>query len=213
MDVRLPPIHACSQEGIIPYLEQDVGFTLDQLAALNQYDPNGILAEHLDLQHIGIIGDSLGGIVTGEACRLEPRIQACLVLDAALTADVVQVGLRQPTMWISRDVKTMQLEGWSQIDIDQTQTTMHEVFDGLPGDGYLVLVPGMFHLNLNDTPYYSPLTSVLGLTGPINPWRAHRIINAYSLAFFDRYLEGQPAELLEGPAEQYPEVLFERRRP
>ncbi len=198
-------------EGIIPYLEQDVGFTLDQLAALNQYDPNGILTEHLDLQHIGVIGDSLGGIVAGEACHLEPRIKACLDLDAALSADVVQSGLRQPTMWISRGVKTMQLEGWRQIDIEETQTSMHEVFDRLPGDGYLVLVPGIFHLNFNDTPYYSPLTSVLRLTGPINPWRAHRIINAYSLAFFDRELKGRPSPLLDGSSGQFPEVIFQKR--
>ena len=43
--------------------------------------------------------------------------------------------------------------------------------------------------------------------------RAHRIINAYSLAFFNRHLMGRPAVLLDGPAELYPEVLFETRRP
>ena len=31
------------KNGIIPYFAQDVSFTLDQLAALNQADPNGIL--------------------------------------------------------------------------------------------------------------------------------------------------------------------------
>ncbi len=31
---------------------------------------------------------------------------------------------------------------------------------------------------------------------------ADRIVNAYSLAFFDRHLKGQPAALLDGPAAQ-----------
>jgi pimeloyl-ACP methyl ester carboxylesterase len=209
------------EDGMVPYLAQDASFTLDQLAALNQADPNGILTGRLDLQRAGIFGVSLGGIVGGEACRLEPRLRACLVMDAPLPADVVRAGLQQPTMWISRDAETMQLEGWSQAGdqgIDAHQTTMRAVFESLPRDGYLVLVRGMFHLNLTDIPYWSPLTSLLGLTGPIDAQRAHSIINAYSLAFFDRHLKGRPATLLDGPAEQYPEVLVQeedahRQRP
>jgi predicted dienelactone hydrolase len=205
------------KDGIVPYLAQDVIFTLNRLDALDQADPNGILTGRLDLQRSGIFGVSLGGIVGAEACRLDPRLRGFVVEDSPMPADVVQDGLRQPTMWISRDAKTMQLEGWSQTDpgagIDISQSTMREVFASLPGDGYLVLVPGMFHLNLTDLPYLSPLTSWLGMTGPIDAQRAHNIINAYSLAFFDRYLKGQPEELLDGPAEQYPDVLFERRQP
>ena len=215
--VEIAPIlngHAF-KDGIVPYLAQDAIFTLDQLAALNKADPNGILTGRLDLQHAGIFGISLGGIVGPEACRLELRFQACLVEDAPMPADVVRVGLQQPTMWISRDAKTMELEGWSHTGaagIDISQTSMRAVFQSLPGGGYLVLVRGMFHLNLTDIPYWSPLTSRLGLTGPINGQQAHNIINAYSLAFFDHELKGQPALLLNGPAKQYPEVHFETRR-
>ncbi len=34
-----------------------------------------------------------------------------------------------------------------------------------------------------------------------------------SLAFFDRHLGGRPAELLQGPARQYPDAVFESRVP
>jgi Platelet-activating factor acetylhydrolase, isoform II len=112
------------EDGIIPYLAQDAIFTLDQLVAVNQADPNDILTGRMNLQSVGIFGDSLGGIVVGEACRREPRFRACLVEDAPLPADVVRAGLQQPTMWISRDVKTMEREGWSQRDIDGTQNTI-----------------------------------------------------------------------------------------
>ena len=197
-------------DGIIPYFAQDVSFTLDHLAALNQSDPNGILTGNLDLQRAGTFGVSLGGIVGSEACRLDPRLQACLVMDAPMPADVVKDGLLQPTMWIIRDAKTMQLEGWSQADINQTQTTMRAVFEkSPPGEGYFVQVLGMFHLNFTDTPYWSPIFSWMGITGPIDGQRAHDIVNAYSLAFFDRYLKGRPTELLDGPTTQYPEVLFD----
>jgi hypothetical protein len=71
----------------------------------------------------------------------------------------------------------------------------------------------MFHLNLTDYPLVSPLMPLTGITGPIGAQRAHRIINAYSLAFFDRHLKGRPATLLDGPAAQYPDVALETRRP
>ncbi len=107
----------------------------------------------------------------------------------------------------------MQLEHWTQADIDETQTTMRAVYESLPGDGYLVLVPGMFHANFSDAALYSPLLPWLGLTGPIDGDRTNSIIGSYTLAFFDKHLKGQPAALLDGPSQQYPEVHFETRRP
>ncbi|MCE7984419.1 MAG: carboxylic ester hydrolase [Caldilinea sp. CFX5] len=193
---------------VFPYLAQDVSFTLDQLAALNQADPNGILTGRLDLQRVGVFGVSLGGIATGEACRLEPRVRACLVLDAAMPVDVVQSGLQQPVMWLSREAQWMQLEGWKQADIDETQTSMRTVYESLLGDGYLVLVPGMFHVNFSDAPYFSPVGSQVSFTGPIDGQRGLAIVKAYSLAFFDKELKGQPAPLLNGPSSQFPEVIF-----
>jgi predicted dienelactone hydrolase len=197
---------------MIPYLAQDVSFTLDQLAALNHADPNGILTGRLEVQRAGIFGVSLGGIVTGEACLREPRLRACLVMDAPLPADVVQAGLQQPTMWISRDAETMRSEGWTEADIDEHQGSMRAVFESLPSDGYLVLVPGMFHFNFTDVPLWLPSVSGQGPFGPIDAQRGHSIVNAYSLAFFDRHLKGEPETLLDGPAAHFPEVLFESRR-
>ena len=170
------------------------------------------------MQHAGAFGVSLGGIVASEACRQEPRLRACLVMDAPVPTDVVQSGLDQPTMFITRDAETMRLErrragGWSEADISEHQTTMRAAFESLRGDGYFVQVSGMFHLNLTDIPYWSPLLSWLGSIGPIDPQRAHDIVNAYSLAFFDRHLQGRPATLLDPSASQYSEVLFESHRP
>jgi predicted dienelactone hydrolase len=209
---------ALKDNSVIPFLAQDVIFTLDQLAALNQTDPNGILSGRLDLQRAGAFGVSLGGIVVGEACRLEPRLRACLVMDAPMSTDVVKAGLQQPSMWITRDAASMRLErqragGWPEAEIQAHQTSMRAVYESLPGAGYFVRVPGMFHSNFTDIPNWSPLVSKLGLTGPMDGQRAHSIVSAYSLAFFDRHLLGHPANLLDGPEKQYPDVLFESRRP
>ena len=199
-------------EVAIPYLAKDVIFTLDQLTILNLSDPEGILTGRLDLQRAGMLGPSLGGLVGAEACYLDARLRAFLAMDVHMPADVVKAGLKQPTMFISREAKWMQLEGWHQEYIDEVHTTMRAVYERLPGDGYLVLVPGMFHNNFSDAPSYSPMLAQLGLVGPIDAQRSRSILDSYTLAFFDRHLKSLPAALLDGPSEQFPEVLFETRR-
>ncbi len=206
------------KDGIIPYFAQDVSFTLDQLAALNTADPKHILTGKLDLQHTGMFGMSLGGMVGAEACSKDPRLKACLIEDVAMTADVVQRGLRQPAMWITRPASDMRLErqksgGWAEKDIEQTQTTMRAVYNSLPGDGYFVQIPGTFHIDFTDLDLISPVSPLIGLGGPIGSQRAHEIVNAYSVAFFDKHLKGEPEALLDGPPAHYPEVIFEKRGP
>ena len=198
-------------EGIVPHLARDVSFVLDRLALLNL--AQGPFGGRLDLGRVGVFGVSLGGIVASEACRAELRLRACLVMDAPMPARVVVDGLRRPVLWITRDAGTMRREGWPQRDVDQHQTTMRAVFESLPGDGYVVRVRGMYHANLTDVPYWSALVSRLGLTGPVGARRAHRLVNAYSVAFFDRHLKGRPAPLLDRAARPPPDVLLETRRP
>jgi len=205
-------------DGIIPYFAQDVSFTLDQLATLNRKDPKGILTGKLDLEHIGVFGISFGGMVGAQACLQDPRIKACLVMDVWMTADVVRSGLRQPSMWITRPAGTMRLErqedgGWSEQAIALTQSTMRAVYNRLPGDGYFVQVPGMFHIDFTDLDLLTPIFIPGFSGGPIGSQRAHEIVNAYSLAFFDKYLKDEPQALLDGPATAYPEVIFEKRGP
>ena len=214
----LPNGSTLHDNSIIPYFAQDVSFTLDRLAALDSADPNRILAGRLDLQRVGAFGVSLGGIVVGESCRRDARLRACLVLDAPMSTAVVAPGLRQPTMWITRDVASMRLEreqagGWPEPEIEAHQRTMRAVYDGLRGAGYFVRVPGMFHSNFTDVPNWTPLARQLALVGPINAEKAHEIVNAYSLAFFDKHLLDRLAALLDGAAIQNPAVLFESRLP
>ncbi|MEA2828034.1 MAG: hypothetical protein QOG43_2473 [Actinomycetota bacterium] len=130
-----------------------------------------------------------------------------------MPTDVVDAGLDQPTMWITRDAQTMRDEGWAAIEIDEHQTTMRAAFESLHGDGYFVQIPGMFHANLTDLPYWSPLFPQLGVTGPIKEKRAHSIVNAYSVTFFDRYLKGSPAAVLDGVAAKYPDIIVEKHQP
>lgn len=121
-----------------------------------------------------------------DACLKDPRLKACLIMDVDMDADVVKAGLKQPTMFITRDTNTMRLEGWAEKDIKSTLTTMRSVYERLPTDGYYVQIPKMFHVNSTDLPYWSLIMSQLGMTGPINGKRGFDIINACSLVFLIR---------------------------
>lgn len=199
-------------DGIIPYFAQDAIFTLDQLAVINMDDPNHILTGRLDLGHVGTFGVSLGGMDAAEACLKDPRFKASLIMDVWMPKDVVKSGLQQPIMFLTRDANSMRLEKWSEHDIALTVNTMRKVYEKLPGDGYYVEIPKMFHVNFTDIPYWSPAFSLIGMTGPINGRRGFDIVNAYSVAFFNKELKGQASSLLNGPSKQYPEVNLEMLR-
>lgn len=200
----------------IPYVAEDVSFVLDRLAALAT-EPDFLLSGQLDLDRAGLIGHSFGAVLGSEACRVDPRLRAALLEDAFLPGSVVDAGLEQPAMFITRDAETMRLErrtagGWPETDIAETLGTMRRVYETLPGEGYWVEVPGMFHLDMTDAPMLSRLVPWPGLSGPIGGDRAHGIINAYSVAFFDQTLRGLSSGLLDGSPERFPEVVFESRR-
>jgi hypothetical protein len=133
-------------------------------------------------------------------------------MDVWMPADVVQTGLRQPTMWITRDAATMRREGWPQAAADETLGTMRKVFEESPADGYFVSIPGMYHEEFSDAPFMTPLAPWLGVSGPMDARRGQATVSGYELAFFDHYLKGTPQPLLAGPSARFPEVLFQYRR-
>lgn len=206
---KAPGINGVSlPNGVIPYLAADVRFALDQIADLDA-DPQGHLTGLFDLDRIGIMGVSLGGITAAEACRQEPRLKACLVLDARMTTRVVHDGLRQPAMWITRRADVMRAErvktgGWSEADIASHQETMTSAYQA-SRQAWLVNIEGIFHLQFTDAPFGSPLLNQL-LSGPLDGGRAHEIVNTCTVEFLDQSLRGRRSAFLAGATTNHPEV-------
>ncbi|MEZ4236325.1 MAG: carboxylic ester hydrolase [Myxococcota bacterium] len=192
MDPRLydpaRPGHPAFLDEAVPLLAADVAFALDRLDALDRDDPEHLLTGQLDGSRAGIVGVSLGGIVAAQACADDARLRACIVLDAFAPADVVQRGLHQPALWLSRDADTMRAEGWHEADVAETQASMRAVTAGLGDAGELLLLPGAYHLDFTDAPRYSPLLRWFGLTGPIPPPQAHALVSTSVRGWLDRWL-------------------------
>jgi dienelactone hydrolase len=197
-------------DGVVPYLADDVRFVIRRLATLDS-DVDEPLHGRLDLDHVGMFGVSLGGVIAAEACVREPALTAVLSLDAYVPQDALDTGLEVPVMWISRDAATMRREGWDDYDVTTAHRSMRAAFEALPGAGYIVLVPGMYHIDFSDGRLLSPLIAERGISGPIDGARARDILRAYSLAFFDRHLSDRPAPLLQASATPMAGASFEAR--
>ena len=81
------------EQSIVPYFAADVSLVLDRMAQINT-DPRHSLHGMLDLDRVGVMGMSLGAIITVQACATDDRIDVCLMMDAPVAAS----GLRQPAL-------------------------------------------------------------------------------------------------------------------
>lgn len=89
------------------------------------------------------------------------------------------------------------------------------IYEGSNADLYSVHVKRSTHLDFTDLSMAMPGFKYLSyqgvsVLGPIAGDRIEHIMNAYSLAFFAKYLQGQTHQpLLEAPAPaEFPDVVF-----
>ncbi len=174
-------------KSIVPYFAADVGLVLDRLTQINA-DPANILHGKLDLDHVGVMGMSLGAIVTAQACAMDPRIDACLMMDAPVPTEVASSGLKQDALWVSRPAEDQRLEraasgGWPEDEIAAQAATIEQALSNSP-HGQLVQLPGLFHIDFTDLPTVQPMIGWLGQSGPVGIADAHHQINQLAKGFF-----------------------------
>ncbi len=180
----------------------DLGFVLDQLALLNQKDPAGRLTGRMDLQQVGVFGHSTGGGATIEFCARDDRCKAGLTMDAYMapvSKSVLDSGLQQPFLFLFS-------EKWPSAG---NTSLFNRLRANLPNPYQVMTITGTNHYDFTDIPQLSPVASAFGLKGPLNGTRGLRIINDYSLAFFNQALKGENSSLLTGPSPSYPEVVWD----
>ena len=88
-----------------------------------------------------------------------------------------------------------------------------EILGKLNNTTYAVAVRGTTHLNFTDLVLYSPVLKFTKEFCPIEDDRMVKIINAYAVAFWDEYLNGQISPRLDGPSPDFPDVIIEVTKP
>ncbi|MCC3372428.1 dienelactone hydrolase family protein [Cohnella sp. REN36] len=201
----------------IPLWTADTTFVLDQVEKLNRSDSTGLFTGKIDLERIGMIGHSFGGAVTVQMIKNDPRVKAALSMDGGIYGPPVsEKGLGKPfLMMFSDEIYSMVMASYDDV-AKKMGGVSREAFEAprkeyklktrntLAGGGLSLMIPGSKHASYSDLSLFSPL---LGLGGA-NPRRDHRIVNEFSVAFFDRYLKGKNDSALQDLAAKYPEVNF-----
>src|SRR5712691_7928212 len=146
-DVMGPPPHP-ALERLIDIRTADSRFALDQLSRLTHLEPSSPLAGHLDLEHVGIAGHSIGGATAVQVMAGDRRFKVGVNLDGKLFGKEAEARLDQPFLWIqSGDAKTAEY-----------RQGRDRLLNGLRDSGSLVTVRGSTHISFTDSPSY--LTSL-----------------------------------------------------
>jgi dienelactone hydrolase len=177
---------------------EDYGFIIDQLEKMNQSDR--LFRHGLNLQQAGVMGYSKGGAAAGQACLVENRIKAGVNLSGFMFGDIGEKDLSVPFMVIEG------IEPWCKDCPPINDLLYHLSKSSI----YMVQIDGALHGNFCDLSAFKEFLTAdfQGLLGTIDGRRFLEIQNEFVRQFFDRYLQGLQAPLLESKAVKYPEVVF-----
>lgn len=160
----------------------DISFILDRLPDLNAED---LFAERLDLEKVGLVGYSAGGSIAIQATAADGRVKAAISEDG-LPAAFDYAEIEQPYMLM------------------QAEEDLEGAFPEFGGPVYLVASDQLIHFSFSDAMLWPNNLDLA--TNIVDGVRGTQIINAYVIAFFDRYLKGEEQPLLQGPSDDFPEV-------
>jgi predicted dienelactone hydrolase len=221
---RWPPIPSIEGEANLNQLEwhtDDILVVLNQLGRFNDRSSSRLpFSGRMDLTRVGAFGHSFGGVAAAHACQKDWRIKACLNQDGAMAMkpfylDARGWGMNQAFMLIERppnrepltdaDLAAMKLTRPRAMELIQRLNVSRDRVLRSTGTGsYRVLLQRSvtMHMDFSD----------LQLLGARNTadleQRIHvlTVVRSYTLAFFDKYVRGMKAPLLDRSA---PDQLIE----
>ena len=191
---------------------QDVRFVLDRLP---QIATNRLFTSNLDLNNIGIFGHSFGGAVAAQACAIDPRLKAGLNMDGLLFGSAAKLGAKQPFLFMNSDYPRPTAADLHSPHGTHRRSSLTDEWGFGQRErwfrqhgGYNLTIRDATHANFSDAPLKSRIDRG---GGKISVDRAMRIINAYTVAFFELELKGRPSPLLAPQSgSPFPEVIFDR---
>jgi predicted dienelactone hydrolase len=189
----------------MPLEVADIRFVLDRLQA--QQDKSGsFFFQRLDLTRVGALGWSLGGALSLQASRDEPRIKAAANLDGWLYTDVVDTGTKRPILLMHSDGSAdPELKPETRELIATAEARLWQLLKNSTGDWYDLRLARSNHGHFSDRTLFEAAEPAA-----LHPRLAHDIINNLTLEFFDKYVRGRKdTPLLSG--QSYPEVQMTKK--
>jgi len=163
----------------------DTKFALDQFARAS----GGIAGElnrRADLDRIGVLGHSMGGVVAGEFCLRDTRCRAGLNLDGIpQSGSMIASRMKRPFMMVysarpgrlgaSDVIYRRAASRYFRVDVDDTR-----------------------HVDFSDMIFWGGPLKAAGASGSIAPNRAVELTRLIVRQYFDQELQGVPSPLLAG---------------
>jgi dienelactone hydrolase len=155
---------------------QDIRFVFESLSDL---PPDSAVAGRLDLDRVGTMGHSNGGIAAMQACAADPRFLACLNIDGQLLGGpfAAELDPALPTQHFMYLTKETGLHARFEHQFEEA------------GKGaFRVVIPEADHTDWTDGALFSPQLNPLSAgAAPIV-----ETTRGFNLAFFDYALRGAP---------------------
>jgi predicted dienelactone hydrolase len=184
----------------------DLDFILETMSKPDNSNALDLLSNHIDIDRIGVIGHSTGGGAAIQFCGYDSRCKAILVMDPYMdpvSKDLLETGVSTPLLSMFSEVWTNRREKNNRQFSMLLSNTTDPIFT--------FSIIGTAHYDFSDLPALSPLAHALDLKGEIDGSRALRLINDFSLAYFNYYLKGDSNILFEELSTDYPEVIWENQ--
>jgi len=186
----------------------DIAFVIDQIEKLNR-KPESTFHNRLDLTKIGSFGWSFGGAASVQIAKEDKRIKAVADCDGQLFGDVAATGIEEPVLMMHGEVEKPSPDQMSPEDFEKLLKEIRALdasfLANTKSDRYVLKIKKSQHGSFSDLMLFFPQ-----VPQQIDKHLAHEIINAYTLAFFDRYLKGKESPLLDQVPSQYKEVEFKK---
>jgi alpha-beta hydrolase superfamily lysophospholipase len=210
----------------------DIRFVISELSRHNAVQSlKAPFVGRLDLQRVGALGHSMGGLAAVRACQLDSRITACMNQDAdiagspfvrsspdeplrkpllfftAATANVFKGSFMHPTDEALASMRTTRTQ--YDADVRRVQMNQNNALAGTEAPSYRVLIdrPSFVHRSFSDltllAAYNEPKTSADAALD-------FEIAESFTRAFFDKHLKNAPNTLLERAAAPYEGVRVDR---
>jgi dienelactone hydrolase len=207
--------------GVVDTWVKDIKFVLDKLKTINS-DSKSRFFKKLDLNGVGMLGHSFGGITAVEAARQDPRIKIGISMDGwnsdinssrridkpfvfLLGDESLYSGLAKdlsPKFFSILKMSKEQYKNWSE-----KMVSVRESFCTESGENcYQIFIKDSGHGVFTDFIFLrKPLRKWLNLNmGDVDPYDSTKAIRTYLRSFFDKYLLGKDLSF---------EEIFELRSP
>ncbi len=196
---------------------KDVQFVLDKLEEINSKGNDNPFSGRFDMEKVGMFGHSFGGATAAQLLLKDSRVKAGINMDGAFFgSDIPETGIEKPfllmlseqnkmTTDLEKVEKKLKMFGIKGERLKEYLALYAEcerrMKKAMAGGAYSIVIKKTTHLSYSDAYLYTPLMAIIH-----KPKKIHKVINDFSLIFFNKYLMEDPTASLENAAHKYNNV-------